>query len=433
MKLFISILFVLLLSVSNVFSQWVKINSGLTDYLFSAFFLDSQTGFTGGQSASDGFGKIYKTTNGAATWNLCFATSSGNERFESLFFINQQTGWAGSYYNMVYKTTNSGVNWSPYYGYGRIRKIFFINSETGWLAGSHGSMKTTNGGLNWFYTLGNTAAYGIHFFDHLTGVVTATAGSSSDIYRTTNGGTNWLVVYNEPDGTIINTFSFLNENTGFATGGYKATFKTTNKGLNWVRLSKDPMSSVQFSDLRGLKFIDANLGYACGQYVIPGPSTQYGTVFNKTTNGGISWQNVTVTPYPSYAFEDIQIPDGQNGFLFGSSGQVYKSTNAGFVSINSISTEIPKFYSLHQNYPNPFNPSTKIKFEIPLNAVNTRWGVSLRIYDILGREVRTLVNENLRPGVYEADFNAADLPSGVYFYKFNAGEFSETKRMVLIK
>lgn len=112
---------------------------------------------------------------------------------------------------------------------------------------------------------------------------------------------------------------------------------------------------------------------------------------------------------------------------------------------NSELNNSPKNFSLHQNYPNPFNPSTKIKFQIPLlRGVSGEAGqlvtpgregvfTSLKIFDILGREVRTLVNENLKPGIYEADFNAADLPSGIYFYTLNAGEFVDTKKMILIK
>lgn len=100
------------------------------------------------------------------------------------------------------------------------------------------------------------------------------------------------------------------------------------------------------------------------------------------------------------------------------------------IGINPISSDIPQHFSLHQNYPNPFNPSTKIKFEIPAGVVEV---AHISVYDILGREVRTLVNENLKPGIYEAEFNAAELPSGVYFYRLSSGEFVYTKTMILIK
>jgi hypothetical protein len=84
-----------------------------------------------------------------------------------------------------------------------------------------------------------------------------------------------------------------------------------------------------------------------------------------------------------------------------------------------------------QNYPNPFNPTTKIKFTIP--AVETQQTVSLQIYDVLGRKILTLLNNKLQPGEYEVQFNPSNLPSGIYYYKLTSGEFSETRKMVLIK
>lgn len=88
----------------------------------------------------------------------------------------------------------------------------------------------------------------------------------------------------------------------------------------------------------------------------------------------------------------------------------------------------PNNFVLSQNYPNPFNPSTKISFEIPKNGE-----VSLRVFDLTGREVATLVNENVSKGSYEVEFNATSLPSGVYFYQLRAGSFVETKKMILMK
>ena len=96
--------------------------------------------------------------------------------------------------------------------------------------------------------------------------------------------------------------------------------------------------------------------------------------------------------------------------------------------ITPVSGEIPREYSLSQNYPNPFNPVTNIKFSVPLAGF-----VKLAVYDIMGREVNTLVSQTLKPGVYLADWNASMITSGVYFYKLTAGSFSETKRMILVK
>ncbi len=109
-------------------------------------------------------------------------------------------------------------------------------------------------------------------------------------------------------------------------------------------------------------------------------------------------------------------------------------------SIKPISTEIPEHYSLYQNYPNPFNPSTKIRFDIgefPLikggGAERRGLSVSLKIFDILGREAALLVNEQLSPGSYEVEWNAVNHPSGVYYYRLTAGEFSVSKKMTLVK
>ena len=102
----------------------------------------------------------------------------------------------------------------------------------------------------------------------------------------------------------------------------------------------------------------------------------------------------------------------------------YSST----IGIEPISTEIPGRFLLEQNYPNPFNPATKIKFNLPENGY-----VNLTIFDNSGRLIKNVVNENLSPGIYEVDFNASGLASGTYFYRLTANNFTETKKMILIK
>jgi hypothetical protein len=98
------------------------------------------------------------------------------------------------------------------------------------------------------------------------------------------------------------------------------------------------------------------------------------------------------------------------------------------VGIKPVTEITPDKYQLSQNYPNPFNPETNIRYEIPKNGF-----VKLIVYNILGREVETLVNENQSAGAYEVSFDGSNLSSGPYFYKLQAGDFSETKKMLLIK
>jgi hypothetical protein len=101
---------------------------------------------------------------------------------------------------------------------------------------------------------------------------------------------------------------------------------------------------------------------------------------------------------------------------------------SGTIGIEPIHNIIPKQFLLEQNYPNPFNPNTSIKFSVPNTGL-----VSLVVYDALGRAVKELVNENVAAGIYSVDFNASDYPSGIFFYRLTAENFSETKKMVLVK
>lgn len=140
---------------------------------------------------------------------------------------------------------------------------------------------------------------------------------------------------------------------------------------------------------------------------------------------------------------------GQEGYnLLGCviNGVVYGDTSM-LVGIESISNNIPEEFSLSQNYPNPFNPSTKIRFSIPpyyspleggMHVLSRAEGggdlVTLKIYNVLGREAAVLVNDELKPGTYEVEWDAANFSSGIYYYKLTAGQyFSQTKKMVLVR
>ena len=103
------------------------------------------------------------------------------------------------------------------------------------------------------------------------------------------------------------------------------------------------------------------------------------------------------------------------------------------IGIKPIASEIPNSYNLYQNYPNPFNPTTKIKFDIPAVGSGRDLSVQLRIYDILGREAGTLVNEQLKPGTYEVEWDGINYTSGIYFYKLETENFVQTKKFILMK
>lgn len=109
----------------------------------------------------------------------------------------------------------------------------------------------------------------------------------------------------------------------------------------------------------------------------------------------------------------------------------YLHTRYTSIGIEPVGIEIPGEYKLFQNYPNPFNPGTVISFSIPQKSIQPV--SSLRVYDITGKEVAVLVNSALKPGNYKVEFNAKNLPSGIYIYKLVSGDFSASQKMILIK
>lgn len=119
-----------------------------------------------------------------------------------------------------------------------------------------------------------------------------------------------------------------------------------------------------------------------------------------------------------------------NNYLFAGtqSNYVWKRLITNIIGIKIISSEVPEQFVLHQNFPNPFNPATKIRFDVP-KAEN----VSIKIYDMLGKEIETLVNQNLQPGIYETDWDATKVSSGIYYYRIITEKYTETRKMVLIK
>ena len=106
--------------------------------------------------------------------------------------------------------------------------------------------------------------------------------------------------------------------------------------------------------------------------------------------------------------------------------QVYSQTK--LIGIQQVSSEVPKGFTLSQNYPNPFNPVTNIEFSVPEPSF-----VKLAVYDMLGTEVETIISKNLTAGSYKADWNASKYTSGVYFYRLITADFTETRKMILVK
>jgi type IX secretion system substrate protein len=163
--------------------------------------------------------------------------------------------------------------------------------------------------------------------------------------------------------------------------------------------------------------------------------------YKRSANGGISWDsdlrltnNPANSQFPFISASGTAVHAVWTDDRDGNQEIYYKRNPTGNVlGITPINSEIPESYNLLQNFPNPFNPSTKIKFEIPNSKSETNPKTEIRIYDVTGKMVETIVNEDLKPGTYEVTWNAAKYSSGVYFYKMISGNFTETKKMLMIK
>jgi len=213
------------------------------------------------------------------------------------------------------------------------------------------------------------------------------------------------------NGTFYSIF-FTDLNTGYTTGTV-TMLKTTNAGQSWFYQSVSGYNG----DLRSVYFTNGNTGYTVGNV---------GQIY-KTTNAGNNWYSQTTGTTRN--LKNVFFANATTGWAVGDSGIILKTTDGGGpIGIIPISIEIPSNYRLEQNYPNPFNASSKFKIQISKLSE-----VKVVVYDILGREMVTLVNEQLKPGTYEVEFNGSNYPSGTYFYRLNAKDYTETKRMVLAK
>ena len=205
---------------------------------------------------------------------------------------------------------------------------------------------------------------------------------------------------------------FVDPNNGWAVGISGTILHTTDGGQNWF--SQINGTSELF---HAVDFIDLNNGWVTGRN---------GTLL-RTTDGGNNWYQQTTRTW--YDVSSVCFLDVNNGWVSGDYGLIMATNNGGGIaSVFSENEEIPEDFILNQNYPNPFNPSTTIRWQQPETGF-----VTLIIYDVLGREVAKLVSEELTPGKHETVFDASRFSSGIYFYQLKAGNFFETKKMILIK
>ena len=424
MKLLITLELTLLLFASTFRSHnppgWYQVQLPVNNLINDIQFLDSLNGYVITER-SGGSAYILHTTDGGSNWQIQF---SENYLLTSIDFADAMTGYAvGSVPpGIVLKTTNSGNNWftvatSTFYP---IKDVDFVNAHTGWvcsddLFGGGGVFRTTDGGSTWQRLTEPGEFSKLFFLNKDTGWVNAN-GTQKRLYRTTNGGLNWQLQFTSA--FAIDAIFFLDGQRGWIRGGPdlngNGVSYTTNGGFNFT-------SSVGNPNIYGgwdVEFVTESLGYAgfAGNKIL------------KSTNGGISFGDQYSPAYGNIVGAFLR-NDTLNGW-FGR-GSLAKTSDGGGVITDVIPVlEIaPIEYRLFQNYPNPFNASTKIAYDL-VSAAN----VTLMVYDVLGKELGILVNEVKNSGRHEVDFNASNLPSGVYLYSLHVdGKQIGVRRMTLVK
>ena len=338
--------------------------------------------------------------NGESDQWLADTSLVAEPALDALYFLNEDfgwvAGWGSGYEAILYRTQNGGKSWDKIAtGLDEsIRDVFFVDVKTGWMVGQNGGFyKSTDGGLTWSFA--HQALY------------------AHDPQQT-------------PIGYPVRRIVFKNPDVGWAVGGIAGVeirSRTTDGGQTWVQSSIWGGSSLQ-----GMYFLDSMNGWAVGGGV-------GGTKVLRTSDAGDTWIlqthdiNTNGVPVNNTILNGVFMTGASEGWVVGNYGTVLKTSSGGMVtSIEDENSTVPFDFELSQNYPNPFNPSTTIEFRLVKESF-----VELSVTNTLGKRVATLIQGTRPAGDHVATFDAADLPSGVYFYSLRSGNVSMTKRLMLMK
>ena len=428
---------------------------------------------------------IIKTTNGGQGW---FLTSGTTVSYNWITKLPASGGIGNNlcqhpkdrntmfvmYNNIVYVSRNRGENWSQISStsLGFYAHSFYVSPlDTNiWLCalGSPGIVvRTTNYGLTWNTVLSRSFSnYGMPLEqDQNNPSIYYFAPDNGGFYKSIDTGKTFNEISNNypfrsPCDIVVGweNSSLIYLADGVTGSGLGQIFKSSNGGINWT-LVETNSSSSEIPMITNTVF-DKSIAYATNW---PGgniyKTTNYGDNWNLLrTNSGSGWaadicrEDPTVVLTGSYGgstwlstdaganFTIIPIGVGAGaGEIAVDRGYILDMRTSGVcklsVTYNVITstkeqkyTGIPDKFNLYQNYPNPFNPSTTIKFDIPKNG-----NISLKIYDLLGREINTLLNGFRTAGKYEVNFNGSNISSGIYFYRIQYEGESLTKKLMLIK
>ncbi len=282
--------------------------------------------------------------------------------------------------------------------------------------GSDGLVKSTDRGTTWIpVNVGLSFSY-IWLVRIIEGNIFA-ATSGNGVIRSTDGGSNWTAIGNGlPKLTI---YGLAGEGNYLYVGMYdrvdpgSGVYRSTNSGATWSQLNSGLTSTMVLA-------LCLN-----GTNVFAG--TEYGGIFI-LANHGDQWVEINNQDLIHRSVRSI-CSNTSDLFVGLTGGGVWKRRLSEVVTTANITLQYaPRNIRLNQNYPNPFNPSTQIRYTLPRDI-----HVSLKVYNVLGKEVETLLNGVIPAGTHVVTWNATNVPSGVYFYRLQAGSFTETKKLLLLK
>lgn len=367
---------------------------------------------------------VYKTTNGGTSWTFASSGITGEMAVQTIAVnpANPNIVWCGVFNGLasstvgLWKTTNGGTSWAP--------------SNTGMTNFNILSLAVNPLNPNVVYA-GSSL------------ILPASTGPTT-IYRTNNGGTSWAAVVNglpqtSTDNNPVRCLSVSNADTSVvlaglflnaATGGM---YLTTNGGQQWMLRH----SGIYPTTGTLIRCCIIKPGSSTEMYAGIDRATASQVGIFRTTDAGLSWTDFTGgTLLNTFSIRAVafKLVTGMHTLYAGESSTATASGHGLFEyswivsGISNGNSGVPDNYSLSQNYPNPFNPVTQINYALRKDGI-----VTLKIYDMTGSEVSTLVNEYQQAGYHNVEFNGANLSSGTYFYRITSNDFTATKKMVLLK